>query len=420
MLVIESPKRSADLLDTAPYAYYAGYSQSFVKTLLENLPLARGAVVLDPWNGSGTTTAIASQLGIKSIGVDLNPVMNIVARCRLSDGTERTAIDVWAEIRPLLLLPQEISREDPLTDWFSPSTSSTFRRILDALVGGDSLETSKIDFNFARPEWNSVSNCRIALACFSAINDLLQPLRASNPTWLKRPRLDSEKISKPRSSLISFIEQKIFDNENRLGTAASSNSKILQSSSMALPLRHSSVDLVITSPPYCTRIDYAVATSGELAFLGYGRKTNYLKLRTQLIGTTMVQGVADVIPESLGFTCVKFLNALRSHTSKASSTYYLKNHLAYFISIKKSISEIARTLKPNGVAVFVVQDSWYKALHNDVPKIFEELCEQAGLKLFQREDFESRQSMGNLHRAKHAHPRISTEVVLAFYKPGGT
>ena len=37
-------------------------------------------MILDPWNGSGTTTYAASQLGYTSRGLDLNPVMNIVAR----------------------------------------------------------------------------------------------------------------------------------------------------------------------------------------------------------------------------------------------------------------------------------------------------------------------------------------------------
>jgi hypothetical protein len=39
-------------------------------------------IVLDPWNGSGTTTLVAQKLGIKSFGLEINPVMTIHARAK--------------------------------------------------------------------------------------------------------------------------------------------------------------------------------------------------------------------------------------------------------------------------------------------------------------------------------------------------
>jgi DNA modification methylase len=48
--------------------------------------------------------------------------------------------------------------------------------------------------------------------------------------------------------------------------------KIDCASSQSIPLPNSFIDLVVTSPPYCTRIDYAVATSPELALLGCSMK----------------------------------------------------------------------------------------------------------------------------------------------------
>ena len=48
--------------------------------------------MLDPWNGSGTTTYAAAQLGHSSIWLDLNPVMVIVARARLLSPSEADLI----------------------------------------------------------------------------------------------------------------------------------------------------------------------------------------------------------------------------------------------------------------------------------------------------------------------------------------
>ncbi|MEN0068403.1 MAG: DNA methyltransferase [Myxococcota bacterium] len=44
--------------------------------------IENGAIVLDPWNGSGTTSLVASALGGKSIGVDLNPFASLIAAAK--------------------------------------------------------------------------------------------------------------------------------------------------------------------------------------------------------------------------------------------------------------------------------------------------------------------------------------------------
>jgi hypothetical protein len=43
------------------FPYYAGYPETFARSLLKSAALPRGASVLDPWNGSGTTTYSAAQ-----------------------------------------------------------------------------------------------------------------------------------------------------------------------------------------------------------------------------------------------------------------------------------------------------------------------------------------------------------------------
>jgi SAM-dependent methyltransferase len=113
------------------YPYYAGFSESFVRTILQSSHLAQGAVVYDPWNGSGTTTAAASKLGYSCIGFDLNPVMVIVAKARNFSPVEagslvplcRAALDLSAK------LALSLGADDPLLTWFKPRTASALRGI---------------------------------------------------------------------------------------------------------------------------------------------------------------------------------------------------------------------------------------------------------------------------------------------------
>ena len=55
--------------------YYAGFSEAFVHKALRELGIEGDQVVVDPMNGSGTTTVVTQQLGVLSIGVELNPTV---------------------------------------------------------------------------------------------------------------------------------------------------------------------------------------------------------------------------------------------------------------------------------------------------------------------------------------------------------
>lgn len=70
-----SPKRNGSEINGKAgfFDFYAGYSTSFVADVLRYWNLPGNSVILDPWNGSGTTTDIASKMGYKAIGYDLNP-----------------------------------------------------------------------------------------------------------------------------------------------------------------------------------------------------------------------------------------------------------------------------------------------------------------------------------------------------------
>lgn len=97
--------------------------------------------MLDPWNGSGTTTYSATSLGLNVIGIDLNPVMIIVARARLLPPSEAdhllplaATILAHARSRPL-----NLPADDALRDWFDPETAAFIRgleqNIRRSLVG---------------------------------------------------------------------------------------------------------------------------------------------------------------------------------------------------------------------------------------------------------------------------------------------
>lgn len=409
------------------FPYYAGYPELFARELLQSARLPDDAVVLDPWNGSGTTTYSASKLGLRSIGIDLNPVMIIVARARLlmpseADHLRPLAATILSHARSSLPV---LAENDALLDWFHPETARLIRgieqNIRRSLVGGmtkspDGIHLDKI----------SGTAATMYVALFGACRKLAAPFRSSNPTWLRRPREASERLKVARSliahhfsgnvrGMAAALEAKLERDLLADGIPRPGESSVLLSDTTSMKLPSQSIDFVLTSPPYCTRIDYTAATRIELAVLWPLLGTTARILGKQMIGSTQVPANRIEADPEWGPTCCQFLEALRKHPSKASAGYYYKTHLDYFEKMSRSMDRVATALRPGASAVFVVQDSYYKELRNDLAKIIAEIGEIRGLRLKGRADFHLR-SMSDINpgRRSYRRPSGATESVLCF------
>lgn len=429
MLFVECPKRTADSAapDAASYSYYAGYSLSFAERLIQHLPFDTDPIILDPWNGSGTTTFAAARNGFRSHGCDLNPVMVIVAKARLlHKSTAPSLHPIWKKIQTEAAnnaVPVETG-SDPLRDWFTGKSVRSLRKVERSIRSH--LVNDPVDRGLKPLAIDDISDVAsfFYVTLFRVIRDLTKPFRASNPTWLKRPKEEGEKISVSLSELLNIVERMLCEgiaSVERGSEHASSRAETILTvcNSESLRIEENSIDLVLTSPPYCTRIDYAVATSAELALLGFQKKTDFADLRDSLMGTTTVPSVIPPISPVLGSTCISLLEKIGAHSSVSSNTYYLKNHIHYFSSLQKSIAEIHRVLKPQGIAAFVVQDSVYKDIHNDLPTIVAEMGQLLGLAVFQRDDFSLGSSLSSINsRSRRYKPKgfRPTESVISFYK----
>ncbi len=139
-----------------------------------------------------------------------------------------------------------------------------------------------------------------------------------------------------------------------------------------------------------------------------------------MIGTSTIR---DVLPEEdsrWGPTCHDFLNQVSNHFSRASQSYYLKTHLQYFHDIFLSLSELGRVLHPSGDCVLVVQDSYYKDIHNDLASIITEMASSIQWEAIGRQDFPVRLNIARVNRlSRHYRPsREAVESVLWFKIPG--
>lgn len=423
-----SPKRNSTIKTgkTELYNYYAGYSEVFVQDVLDYIKLTPGSMILDPWNGSGMTTYVAEKNGLNAIGFDINPVMPIIANSRRVRNVESVLKFYNKIVKQAKRYRKEyIPINDPLTMWLSDSNVVTIRRIERAIQSSIINRKNHLYAKEILIYEQLINDPVLAfyyLVLFRLVKELLHSFRGSNPTWIKQPINEFDKVEVDKNTIYQCFTAHL---ELMLSNILPLESKTVEKniclnmvSSQHLLLNDSCIDAVITSPPYCTRIDYAVATRLELAVIGIGDDFEFEQLRNQMIGTIKI--VKEEITENSdwGITATKFLNNVRNHQSKASQSYYLKQYLQYFNSIFISMSELNRVLKKNGTIVLVVQDSYYKDVHLDLPQIYIEMGEKIGWKLTYSESYFQSQTLAGINKSKEKYRRSSSaiEKALVFNK----
>ncbi len=424
--VIINPKRYAasNAVDASLFPYYAGYSTQFTDSLLKSLEIEPGQLVLDPWNGSGTTTHSAFYSGFKSIGFDLNPVMVVVAKASLIAAQDRASLLPLAQS----LLEQSKARNftaienDPLSKWLMPDSVESIRR-LEEEINRTLISHEGYTPLLTASHVGALSSLAafFYVVLFKVTRRLLSEFIPSNPTWTKLP--ESSRHRKRPSRLVihqlffseAGVLEKFLLRDRPATVDDGADARILVGSAEKMDLERASADVILSSPPYCTRIDYAVATAIELAIVRCD-EAQFDSLRRSLMGTSTVPAAYKEEDSQWGKTCLEFLDRVRMHPSKASHSYYLKSHLQYYASLFKAMSEIGRVLKKDGKCVLVVQDSYYKNVYNDVSQITCEMAESVGLEVRRRDDFHAVRSMVrvNSKAREYMRTRKNNESVLCF------
>jgi hypothetical protein len=352
--------------------------------MLAELRVPQGALVVDPMNGSGTTTVAAQKGGYLSIGVELNPAVAAVARAK--DATLATRRD-WESVLDSLhrsFLDRGDEDLGPEVNWIPRSIFRQLRKlwlvIANFSFAGDAPVNPRIQGALSHSVRQPSSTADLLLAAvLRIVRRYSRATISKNPTWLKYPNdtldVDTEVFPEFYAMVLSMARElrDEFGETSKVGRTL-----ILEGDARSMPVRSNVADVIISSPPYLTRIDYAVGTAPELAFLGYATPKQFREMRASIMGSTCVTGGDYRTRSQWGETCLAILDAIRAHTSKASSGYYYKTHIQYFRDAEQFLSDAIRVMKTGTNAVLVIQDSWYKDLHIPLARIYGEMAVMLG------------------------------------------
>jgi DNA modification methylase len=377
-------------------------------------------IIVDPWNGAGSTTSVATSLGVRSYGFDLNPAAVVIAKARLLRSDVQGSIaPLTAEIIAAAARSADQPRaDDPLRGWFNPSTAGALRRIerqiYRLLVSSD--DEKRILDRGSLAEVSSLSTL-FYLGLFRTVRPLVEEFIGSNPAWIRRRVPKSERrvvsftdLSKRYQAAMEALASAVARSTSYVGPCPAS---VHVSSSTSLPLADNFADAALTSPPYCTRIDYVIATLPELAALGV-REHEIRDLRDRMIGTPTIVNESRTSKAPLGRRASRLLREVARHDSRAAGTYYAPFYRQYLRGMSASLGEIERVTKSGAPAIIVAQDSYFKDIRVDVPSLIVDMARGRGWKLLKRHAFPvafNRATM-NPGRAYRTTSRATEEVLI--------
>ncbi|MCI4365451.1 MAG: hypothetical protein L3K10_05245 [Thermoplasmata archaeon] len=343
--------RSNELLPVHRWwPYVQGYSAEFVAGVLASAGLGRGATVLDPFAGSGTTLVEARRAGFRAVGTEILAPAVLAARVKTHfelDGPrlERAGQRVLerARRRSAGRLPflRETKRQ------FSPRSLDQLTRLRDALPPVGTPEANALRVAFGRTLIPSSHLHRSPCLGYrrSRSEEVLPPF-VQFERALGEMREDLEAIGPER---------------NRWGPPAT----IAEHDARTVAWPTGSVDLAITSPPYVNGMDYVMNYKLDLAWLGYA--TGY----GDLAALRATEVACDNLPRSetaeyldVGRSPDPWLREIlpRIRENVARKGSYRRNDMhavvhRYFADLVPVLKGVYRALRPGGRLVLVVGDS---------------------------------------------------------------
>jgi len=191
------------------YPYYAGFTEQFANEVLAG-PLRSSGLILDPWSGSGTTGAASARRGLDFIGVDVNPVLTIIAKARLTpfslgDSLLPLAKQIGEAARQLDVVSDE---QDLLRKWMRSPTVRAVRAIQEAIhliLTSDQRRPQPANLEAAADQLPLLA-CFFYTALFASVRDLLSRFRSTNPTWIRDPASVHQRIGTSWASLLDEFQ----------------------------------------------------------------------------------------------------------------------------------------------------------------------------------------------------------------------
>lgn len=217
----------------------------------------------------------------------------------------------------------------------------------------------------------------VVLLCVRPLSSIT---KSSNPTWIKVGGISSDRNLREIVSEKLGRFDKYYSNSYNPSSVTRRGRCVLSARNAAKVTLPRKVDLIVTSPPYCNRLD---------GFVQYGPENYFLtaaghRIRKQdMIGTTSVrdyrQFTRDLDRLTTSFEYAgRFLGQIRNSPKCDDPGYYLKYYTRYFAMLAEAFYGIMQNLLPKGKMYVVVQDNIHRGQLIEIDRFLSEIMRARG------------------------------------------
>ncbi|MBN1459487.1 MAG: DNA methylase [Armatimonadetes bacterium] len=369
------------------YPFIEGFSYSFVTGLL--VEFGNGAsTVYDPFAGTGTTVTVACMKGMNALYSEVNPFMRLVVECK-SNVLRRVASNrnELPEYLDELVnyarnhLPGATEAAACLCGAFGHRRYYVGDRLREAVALMRAIRETKPP----HPEFSQLA--RLALGSIAVASSEMR--RAAD----LRRRTPRERHPRGYSPIHEFtcrfrsVISDVTSEHTRLPAVS-----CLGESALDEPPEMSSVDLVITSPPYANGTNYFRNTKLELWLTGFIQSESEL---SDLRARAMAAGINNVskkgrIPERI--------SAIEEYASRLDAAAYDSRIpelvRRYFSDTKIWLANVSRLLREGGRLVVDIGDSQFAGVHIPTDELLAQIAANVGLRLEESRPIRTRRSRG--------------------------
>ena len=324
------------------FYYQEGYSPQLVVNIFNHLGIkSKDCFVFDPFAGSGTTLLVAKQVGMKSLGFEINPFSAFMINTKTKNHTQ----DEINSIKVFKLPPQRI-----LSDVYQKYKLKIIQNLFDK------KKLEKIEL--LKKEIQNVGDKKVKnllMACLlSILEDVSNYRKGGNG-------LKKKKVTKDLDPFKEFLKKKIQISEDLAKTINGSEPIIINDSCLKLEkyTEIPEIDISIFSPPYANCFDPFEVYKMELWIGEF--VTSYKDLREKRKRALRSNLNAD-LKKQIGINHrTNLLNEIINYLSKCKLwDKRLPQMLdGYFYDMYMVLNQIYQKTKKNGYCVIVVGNSAY-------------------------------------------------------------
>ena len=350
---------------SSEYGVFRGEIQEFFKRMLRK---RKQSVILDPMAGTAPLIPLIETNGHMAYLNDILPLYFFINRAKtyqVFQHYQQHGYD-W--------------HFQELLDCMTPLEGKTLC-ISDKWID-DSILHGLIHAWHATEQYDESSEAILKATILLCVRPLSSTTKSNNPTWLKYGGISS---GEPLQEIIGDSLTK-FDRYYRYHYESCHIRKrgicvITDQNAAELQLAKK-VDLILTSPPYCNRLDSVVQYGPENYFLS---ALGHTIVEEDLIGTTKVKDYDrfaldfEYLTTNSEYAC-KLLTKIKESPIADDPGYYLKYYTRYFAKLFHVIDRVLSNLSTAGRMYIVTQDNTHRGQLIEISRLLRELLKAEGWK----------------------------------------